>query len=118
MLEFDLVLKVPRSHKYRAAWFGYFVPRGHIAWPGQLFLCPNALQHVAWFQPEPCADVIVSAAARRSILVAEPKKSTLVAVARRRRSKIFFSKIPKTISFYPQNFLITFLVIKNCNKIS
>src|SRR6218665_1269063 len=65
---------------------------------------------------EPCADVIVSAGTRRSILVgggaAGPKK--LAAAAK----KCFFSKIPEKISIYPQNFLMTFLIIENCNKIS
>jgi len=37
---------------------------------------------------------------------------------RRWRPKNVFSKIPETISFYPQHFLMTFLVIENCNKIS
>ena len=36
----------------------------------------------------------------------------------RRQQKMFSSKIPTKISFYPQNFLMTFLVIENCNKIS
>jgi len=31
-------------------------------------------------------------------------------------AKTFFSKFPKNISFYPQHFLMTFLVIENCNK--
>ena len=32
--------------------------------------------------------------------------------------KNIFSKIPEKISFYLQNFLMSFLVIENCNKIS
>ena len=28
----------------------------------------------------------------------------------------FLSKIPEKISIYPQNFLMTFVVIENCNK--
>ena len=67
---------------------------------------------------EPCADVIVPAAARRSILVGSgvgppvPKN--------RRRPKIFL-KVPEKISFYSQNFLMTFLLViglENCKKIN
>ena len=60
---------------------------------------------------ELCADVIVSAAARRSISVGGgaplvQKKSA--AAARRGRPKTVFSKIHEKISFYPQNFLRNF----------
>ena len=48
------------------------------------------------FGLELCADVIVSAAARRSISVGG---------ARRGRPKTVFSKIHEKMSFYPQNFL-------------
>src|SRR6218665_316619 len=51
------------------------------------------------------ADVIVSAAARRSISVG-PKKSA--AAARRGRPKTSFSKIHEKISFHPHNFLSNF----------
>ena len=54
---------------------------------------------------EPCADVIVSAAARRSNLVGGPTK--LAAAARRGQPNVF-SKIPEKISFYP-NYLTTLL---------
>ena len=47
---------------------------------------------------EPCADVIVSAAARRSILIGGG-----AALA----AKIFVSKVPEKTSFYPQNVLMT-----------
>ena len=73
--------------------------------------------YVWLFHVEPCADVIVSAAASQSILVGGgcapgPKKSALAA------KKCFFKDSQK-MSFYPQNFLITsFLIIENCNKIS
>jgi len=53
---------------------------------------------------EPCADVIVLAAARRSILVDGPKKSA----AWRWRQKNVFQKISFDL----------FLLIENCNKIS
>jgi len=33
-------------------------------------------------------------------------------------AKRIFSKISKKISLYPQNSLMTFLVIENCNKIT
>src|SRR6218665_1262942 len=65
---------------------------------------------------ELCADVIVSAAARLSISVgggAPPvQKIGGGGAAWRERSKTFFSKIHEKISFYPQNFLRNFLVIK------
>jgi len=48
-------------------------------------------------QLEPCADIMVSAATRRSILVGG------AALA----AKKYFLKIPDKISFYPQNFLMT-----------
>jgi len=52
-----------------------------------------------------CANVIVSAA-RRSILVGGG--SPPVPKNRRWRPKNVFSKIFEKISFYPQNFLMTF----------
>jgi len=41
-----------------------------------------------------------------------------MSLCRRWRPKNVYSKVPEKISFYPQNFLVTFLVIENCNKIS
>src|SRR6218665_1799095 len=55
---------------------------------------------------ELCADVIVSAAACRSISVGGGAPPVQKNRRRRRgRPKIFFSKIHEKISFYPQNFL-------------
>jgi len=48
------------------------------------------------YRLEPCADVIVPAAARQSMMVCGGEQN-------------FFSKISEKISFYPQNFLMTFL---------
>src|SRR6218665_1390083 len=80
---------------------------------------------------EPCADFIVSAAAHRSILVGGggappfPKSggaaAQLAAAAGRRGSGGGRRGGPKKIrkiSFYLRNFLRTFLLIENCNKIS
>src|SRR6218665_440452 len=55
---------------------------------------------------EPCANVIVSPAARRSILVGGGAQ-TVPKNWRRWQSKKVFSKIPEKTSFYPQNFLMT-----------
>jgi len=53
----------------------------------------------------------VSVAERRSILVGG------CGAARRGRPN-FFSKISENFLFYPQNFLMTFLVMEKCNKIT
>jgi len=56
---------------------------------------------------------MVSVAARRSILVGGPKKVGGAA----RAAKRIFSKIPEKISFYPQNFLMTFFIFFSQRKL-
>src|SRR6218665_2995812 len=65
---------------------------------------------------EPCADVMVSTAARRSILDGDSGAPPVQRNRRRRGvggQKKFFSKIPVKVSFYPQNFLVTFFSYRN-----
>src|SRR6218665_1706264 len=62
---------------------------------------------------ERCADVMVSAAARRSILVgggAAPVEKIGVGGAAQVANRIFF-KDSRKISFYPQHCLMTFLCV-------
>src|SRR6218665_3498345 len=70
---------------------------------------------IAYHRLELCADVIVSAAARRSISVggggAPPgPKKTGGGGGRRGGAKKVFSKIQEKLSFYPQNFLRNFFI--------
>jgi len=57
---------------------------------------------------EPCADDIVLAAASPSILVGGGGAQLVPENRRRWRPKIVFSKTLEKISFYLQNFLMTF----------
>jgi len=60
------------------------------------------------FIVEPFADVIMSALARRSILVGGGAPPVQDNRRRRAWAANIFSKIPEKTSFYLQNFLITF----------